>query len=374
MSDKIPNKELQENILDLKRIIVELRQAESRLINENNELKDIKKYFDVLMQNTEDYILVCDRDGVPRAFNRVYKETVERLLGIEMKPGVEPFKISEEARAREYWETLQKKALQGEKFVSEFYDDIGEGFYETIFCPVNEGEKITGFTEITRNITDRKKIEKALERANLFTASLLENTPVAILVINLDSSIRYVNPRFEKYTGYTSDEILGVKFPYPWIVDDATDDDIAKRVLEGVHLGERQYKKKNGEYSWVDIEVTPIKHNGELCYFLGTWIDIDDRKRSEIERKKLEEKLHRLQTMESLGLLAGGVAHDLNNVLAGIVSYPDLLLSNPSLDEKLKKPLTTIKEAGERAAAIVHDLLTIGRGVATEKKFSISII
>ncbi|MBN2245851.1 MAG: PAS domain S-box protein, partial [Candidatus Aminicenantes bacterium] len=297
------------------------------MINENNELKEIKKYFDVLMQNTEDYILVCDRDGVPRAFNRVYKETVERLLGIEMKPGVEPFKISEEARAREYWEALQKKALQGEKFVSEFYDDIGDGFYETIFCPVNEGEKITGFTEITRNITDRKKMENALERANLFTSSLLENAPIVILVINTDSSIRYVNPMFEKSTGYTSAEILGSKYPYPWIADDPISNDMAKKVLEGVHLGERRYKKKNGEYSWVDIEITPIKHNGELSYFLGTWIDIDDRKRSEQERNKLEEKLHRSQTMESLGLLAGGVAHDLNNVLAGIVSYPDLLLA-----------------------------------------------
>jgi PAS domain S-box-containing protein len=367
MSDKACKKELEKRILDLEKTIAELRQAESRLISENNELKEIKKYFDVLMQNTEDYILVCDRDGVPRAFNRVYKETVERLLGIEMKPGVEPFKISEEARAREYWESLQKRALKGERFVSEFYDDIGEGFYETIFCPVKEGEIITGFTEITRNITDRKKIEKELERANLFTNSVLENAPIAILVINLDSSIRYVNPKFEKFTGYTSEEILGAKFPYPWIVDDPTDDDMAKRVMEGVRLSERRYKKKNGEYSWVDIEITPIRHNGELSYFLGTWIDIDDRKRSEMERKRLEEKLHRSQTMESLGLLAGGVAHDLNNVLAGVVSYPDLLLSNPLLDEKLKRPLTTIKEAGDRAAAIVQDLLTIGRGVATEK-------
>jgi len=367
MFDKASKNDLTRKIIDLEKTIAELRKAESGLINENNELKEIKKYFDVLMQNTEDYILVCDRDGVPRAFNRVYKETVERLLGIEMKPGVEPFKISEEARAREYWEALQKRALKGEKFVSEFYDDIGDGFYETIFCPVKEGEKITGFTEITRNITDRKKIEKALERAKLFSNSLLENAPIAILVINTDSSIRYVNPMFEKFTGYTSEEILGAKFPYPWIADDATNDDMGKRVMEGVRLSERRYKKKNGEYSWVDIEITPVRHNGELSYFLGTWIDIEDRKRSETERKNLEEKLHRSQTMESLGLLAGGVAHDLNNVLAGIVSYPDLLLSNPSLDEKLRKPLTTIKEAGDRAAAIVQDLLTIGRGVATEK-------
>jgi two-component system cell cycle sensor histidine kinase/response regulator CckA len=71
--------------------------------------------------------------------------------------------------------------------------------------------------------------------------------------------------------------------------------------------------------------------------------------------------------MESLGLLAGGVAHDLNNVLAGIVSYPELLLLNLPEDSKFRKPIQTIQESGNRAVAIVQDLLTVARGVASAK-------
>jgi signal transduction histidine kinase len=84
--------------------------------------------------------------------------------------------------------------------------------------------------------------------------------------------------------------------------------------------------------------------------------------------RESEEKLARSKKMESLGLLAGGVAHDLNNVLSGIVSYPELLLMDLPEDSKLRKPIETIQESGHRAAAIVQDLLTVARGVATTKK------
>jgi signal transduction histidine kinase len=67
--------------------------------------------------------------------------------------------------------------------------------------------------------------------------------------------------------------------------------------------------------------------------------------------------------MESLGLMAGGVAHDLNNVLSGIVSYPELILMDLPQNSSLRKPVETIHESGQRAVAIVQDLLTVARGL-----------
>jgi nitrogen-specific signal transduction histidine kinase/CheY-like chemotaxis protein len=84
--------------------------------------------------------------------------------------------------------------------------------------------------------------------------------------------------------------------------------------------------------------------------------------------RESEEKLARSKKMESLGLLAGGVAHDLNNVLSGIVSYPELILMDLPADSKFRKPIETIQESGHRATAIVQDLLTVARGVATTKE------
>jgi nitrogen-specific signal transduction histidine kinase len=109
-------------------------------------------------------------------------------------------------------------------------------------------------------------------------------------------------------------------------------------------------------------------NNGHPAKMVGIMRDISNRKKAEDEKKALEEKLFRSKKMESLGLLAGGVAHDLNNVLSGIVSYPELILMDLPEDSKFRKPIETIQESGNRAAAIVHDLLTVARGVATNKE------
>lgn len=84
--------------------------------------------------------------------------------------------------------------------------------------------------------------------------------------------------------------------------------------------------------------------------------------------RESEEKLARSRKMESLGLLAGGVAHDLNNVLSGIISYPELILLDLPDESKLREPIQSILDSGNRAAAIVQDLLTVARGVAVSKE------
>ena len=95
-----------------------------------------------------------------------------------------------------------------------------------------------------------------------------------------------------------------------------------------------------------------------------------EAKLAELNKKLMEseKKLARAKKMEALGLLAGGVAHDLNNILSGIVSYPELLLMDLPQDSPLRKPMQTIQESGMRAAEVVADLLTMTRGVASEKR------
>jgi signal transduction histidine kinase len=90
-------------------------------------------------------------------------------------------------------------------------------------------------------------------------------------------------------------------------------------------------------------------------------IEIEERKLAQQERLRLESELLRAEKMELLGRLAGGVAHDLNNVLSGIVSYPDLLLHTLSQESEMRGPLQNIRRAGKRAAVIVQDLLTLAR-------------
>ena len=98
-----------------------------------------------------------------------------------------------------------------------------------------------------------------------------------------------------------------------------------------------------------------VKTNKELTQ------EIADRKRAEKDQRQLEIQLRKSQKMEAIGTLAGGVAHDLNNILSGIVSYPELLLMDIPKKSALRQPLLTIQESGQKAAAIVQDLLTLAR-------------
>jgi len=126
---------------------------------------------------------------------------------------------------------------------------------------------------------------------------------------------------------------------------------------------------KAGGNSWITWTCKQVfDHQEKFKEILCVGSDTTELKRAEEEKKDLTAKLQRSQKMEALGTLAGGVAHDLNNILSGIVSYPELLLMDMEEDSPLRKPILTIQESGEKAAAIVQDLLTLARrGVDTAK-------
>ncbi len=129
------------------------------------------------------------------------------------------------------------------------------------------------------------------------------------------------------------------------------------------HRAEFRLQSKSGAWKWILDQGRVIERDekGRALRAVGTYIDITARKEAEAEREALQEQLNRSRKMEALGLLAGGVAHDLNNVLSGIVSYPELILMDLPEESPLRKPLDIIQKSGVKAAAIVQDLLTLAR-------------
>lgn len=141
------------------------------------------------------------------------------------------------------------------------------------------------------------------------------------------------------------------------------------------HLVDKlQRKEKQLELAQDKLEHRVVERTAELLEINKKLKEeIEERKKAEQERSRLETELSRAQKMEVLGRLAGGVAHDLNNVLSGIVSYPDLLLIDLPADSTLRGPLKSIKKSGERAAAIVQDLLALARrGVMVKKVITLN--
>ncbi|MEJ2025844.1 MAG: PAS domain S-box protein, partial [Deltaproteobacteria bacterium] len=137
---------------------------------------------------------------------------------------------------------------------------------------------------------------------------------------------------------------------------------------------ESRSKRRNGKHAWVVWTFRPITNNENTIFeILCIGNDITDLKDAERERRELELRLQRAHKMEAIGTLAGGVAHDLNNILAGLVSYPELLLMQIPEDSKLRKPIQTIQKSGEKAASIVQDLLTLARrGVSVSEVLNLN--
>lgn len=134
------------------------------------------------------------------------------------------------------------------------------------------------------------------------------------------------------------------------------------------HPGHKFIREKKDGAQWYEIHGQIINWDGNRKAMHFFFFDITDRKMAQRERQEVEERQHRSQKMEAIAMMAGGVAHDLNNILAGIVSYPDLLLLDQPESSPIHRPLTVIKQAGVRAAAIVDDLLTVARGIAQRKE------
>jgi signal transduction histidine kinase/ActR/RegA family two-component response regulator len=101
--------------------------------------------------------------------------------------------------------------------------------------------------------------------------------------------------------------------------------------------------------------------SGKPIRYIGTIMDITSRKQAEEEKRDLQERLNRAEKMEALGTLAGGVAHDLNNVLGIVVGYSEMIIDEVDETSPLKRPLVNIFNGGQKAAAIVDDLLTLAR-------------
>ena len=218
--------------------------------------------------------------------------------------------------------------------------------------------------KLEAEIRERKRIERALRESEKGYRTAIEHSNDGVSIIHGKRHV-YVNQRFADIHGYESpQEIIGKslnEFVHP---DDLQRvQDLAIRRQRG-ELSAQRYElkgmRKDGSPVYLENSVTKTIYKGQSVS-LSYLRDITDRKTAEEERKQLEARLQHARRMEAIGTLAGGVAHDLNNILSGLVSYPQLLLMDMPQESPLRKPILTIQKSGEKAAAIVQDLLTLSR-------------
>ena len=223
-------------------------------------------------------------------------------------------------------------------------------------------------SQLAISIANAMSFEK-LQQSEKNYRELVENANSIILRINTGGKLTFFNEFAQRVFGYSEKEILGknaenLVLPNHEVRRLSFEDLITSLRTEPERLlvSENESILRSGEKVSIAWTYKPIfDENGQLEEILCIGNDISGLKRAAKEKDELQAQLQRAQKMEAIGTLAGGVAHDLNNILSGIVSYPELLLMDLPETSPLRKPIITIQKSGERAAAIVQDLLTLAR-------------
>ncbi len=234
----------------------------------------------------------------------------------------------------------------------------------------NLAGEVIGIVGVGHDITDIKEIELKLRESEERYAAVVQQAVEGIYLIDPETKkVLESNESFQKMLGYSPEELCQC-LVYDFVLHSREDvNTIISRVIsqKDYIVGNRKYRLKNG--SIVDVEVSAkLIQYGEKKAIVIIVRDISEKILAEKEKEKLTEQLRQAQKLEAIGTLAGGVAHDLNNILAGIVSYPEMMLVNLPDKSPYREPLNIIQESGQRAAAVVADLLTVARGVASPKE------
>jgi PAS domain S-box-containing protein len=227
-------------------------------------------------------------------------------------------------------------------------------------------------------VIERKRSEAALRESEARFKTLFDVSPQVISVSELETG-RFVdvNAEFCRLSGYEKNQVVGRTTVELGLFSQTS----RASVVEALEAGggeilgvEQIFRKSTGEMAETLLSARKIRIDDREM-ILAVVNDITPLRKALREREELQERLARSRKMEALGLLAGGVAHDLNNILSGVVSYPELLLMDMAPDNPMRQPIETIKRSGEKAAAIVQDLLTLARrGVAITEKVDLNVL
>ncbi len=229
--------------------------------------------------------------------------------------------------------------------------------------PIRHGNRVIGVLGIARDVTDERGRALAREPSEARYTRLVESASDAIITVDDQACFTSVNYALEASVGRPRAELLGRPFTE---VIDARDRDAMMELFRTTLTGQRQrgnfrYQGAAGELRAGGAITAPIQEQGRVVGVLGVVRDVT-------EEQRLTEQLLQQEKLAAIGQLVSGVAHELNNPLAGVMAFSQLLLSTPGTDPDLKSALETIHAESKRAARIVTNLLTFARQHPPERR------
>jgi len=332
--------------------------ASKRLIDELNALR--QQYSEVL-RGKEEYrelmetlpVLICtfsNKNGeilfVNKAYCDYFRKTKEDLIGSSF------LDLIPEWERESVWNSI--KTLNKDNPVMTHEHPVQLPGYVcwqlwTNQALMDEKGEVFGYQSFGEDITKRKRAEEELEIERNYFRSILDAMADGVYIVDQQFNIEYINPVIKDEFGPINDRKCYEYFHHltdvcPWCVNEQV------WAGQSVHW-EWQSPRNNKTYELFD---TPLRHVDGSISKLEIFHDIT-------ERKQLEEQLRQSQKMEALGVLAGGIAHEINNLLTPILGYTEMLLKDKSEYDPEKEILEQIRVAGDRGKEIVKQMLAYGR-------------
>ena len=232
------------------------------------------------------------------------------------------------------------------------------------------GRRVVG---VIRDVTESKKATLALQLSEERYRQITKCVPDVIWTMDLFGRFTYVNSAVERTHGWTVEEFLRLSFrdvaaPQQVVKNEAMIEEEIKRATQPgydrsiVHIFQSEELRKDGSTFWAEISGTFLwNESGEPIGLIGITRDISERKKVEDEKEKLQEQLVQSQKMESIGKLAGGVAHDFNNMLTAIQGNADLALMQLPPESPIANRFQAIRDLVKRSADLTGKLLAFAR-------------
>ena len=366
------------------RDITERKRAEG-------DLKQMNSYLENIFDNSPDAIGIVDSHGRFIGANKMTEELygytseeMKRKSAFELyadKDDLEKMLVSlrRDGSVKKWEMRMQRK--DGSIVPFEISIGLLKDGQNRILGSVSIARDLSGIKEalaavkasherLYQEISERKQAEGTVERLRRRNELILNSAGEGILGLCPEGRHTFVNPAATRMLGYTADELIGRKGHdlYHHTKEDGglypeEDCPIVQAFRHGkfCQVGEEVFWRKDGTGFPVRYSSAPIIEQDKIVGAVVTFRDITEYKRGEKERKKLEEQLFQSQKMESVGRLAGGVAHDFNNMLGVIIGRAEMALERDVPADKLQHDLKEILKAGQRSADLTRQLLAFAR-------------
>ncbi len=319
------------------------------------ELRKREAKYRLLIENQTDFVVKLDLEGkfhfVSPSYCEIFGKQREELLGEKFMLRVH--KDDQESTEKEmeklfyppYTCYIEQRTLTKDGWRWFAWQDK---------AVLDKEKKIVSIIGVGRDITDHKQVE--LKHTRLATA--IEQSAESIVITDKKGTMLYVNPAFERITGYTREDAIGIN---PRVLNSDKQDksfykDLWSTIKSGeVWKGHFINKKKDGSLYEETASISPVKNNSGI---ITNYVAV---KRDVSREVKLEEQLHQAQKMESIGTLAGGIAHDFNNILFPILGHSAMLLEDVPEDSQFREGLNQIYTGAMRASELIKQILTFSR-------------